>query len=86
MSGRPLYIIFFIASLIVGWVLATGNSKTDFVRLIDIFIYGPFLLYLAYKGIGDLKGTSQMNSAEVALLVFIGATTISYNARNYMKI
>ena len=66
-----LLIIFFM----VGWYMATG-SKTPLVRLIDVVIYGPYLVYLSF----------QAESVHSYMLGFIGMTTVSYNLRNLLKI
>jgi predicted acyltransferase len=42
-------IILSILFAILGWGLSNGNSKTQYVRLIDVFIYGPYLTYLAFQ-------------------------------------
>jgi hypothetical protein len=60
--------------LIFGWFATTG-VKSQFVRLVDVFIYGPILVYSAML----LKN----RFLQIALL-FIGTTTISYNLRNYL--
>lgn len=57
-----------------GWWMARG-VKTQWVRLLDVFVYGPFLLYIAFK--------SEAWYEQLGLL-FLGATTITYNARNYL--
>jgi len=44
-----LLIVLSIVFAIIGWFLANGKSKTHYVRLIDIFIYGPYLTYLAFQ-------------------------------------
>lgn len=68
------YIIIIIIFLLIGWFATTG-VKSQIVRLIDIFIYGPFLVWVAiYIENIWLK----------ILLLFLGATTISYNFRNYL--
>ncbi len=69
-----------IAFAIVGWVLATGTNKTQGVRLVDIFIYGPYLTYLAFQE------NYVFSMAEKVFLLFLGATTVSYNARNFLKV
>jgi hypothetical protein len=69
-----------IAFAIVGWVLATGTSKTQGVRLVDIFIYGPYLTYLAFQE------EYVFSMAEKIFLLFLGVTTVSYNARNFLKV
>ncbi len=57
-----------------GWWMARG-VKTQWVRLLDVFVYGPFLLYIAFK--------SEAWYEQLGLL-FLGATTITYNARNFL--
>ena len=69
-----------IAFAVVGWVLATGTDKTQAVRLVDIFIYGPYLTYLAFQE------EYVFSIAEKVFLLFLGATTVSYNARNFLKV
>jgi hypothetical protein len=73
----PYLLIFFA---ILGWILATGSSKTQGVRLVDIFIYGPYLTYLAFQE------NYVFSTVEKVFLLFLGATTISYNARNYLAV
>ncbi len=72
----PHLIIFFA---VLGWVLATGTNKTQVVRLVDIFVYGPYLTYLAFQE------DYVFSTIEKLFLAFLGTTTISYNARNYLK-
>jgi hypothetical protein len=52
-------------------------SKTQWVRLVDIFVYGPYLIYLS------TKDDYTFSEYEKLFLLFLGATTITYNARNY---
>ncbi len=71
---------FIIAFSVVGWILATGSGKAQWVRLVDVFLYGPYLLYLSFQ-------TNYVFSAlEKLFLAFLGATTITYNLRNYLKL
>ena len=70
----PLLIIVFF---IIGWVFATGTSKTQYVRLIDVLIYGPYIMYLAYQR------EYTFGIIDKLFLLFLGNTTISYNLRNY---
>lgn len=72
-------LLLLIIFLYAGWFLATGLSKTQWVRLIDIFVYGPYLIYLS------IHNTYLFSSYEKLFLLFFGATTITYNARNYLK-
>jgi hypothetical protein len=72
---NTLYILLFILFFIIGWVMTTG-TKTQFVRLIDVFIYGPLLIYTSI-----LVEPFWLKLS----LLFIGTTTISYNLNNYIK-
>lgn len=71
-----IFIIIIIISAFIGWYSTVG-IKSQFVRLIDIIIYGPFFIWLGY--------TRANKDWERILLFFIGATTITYNLRNYLK-
>jgi hypothetical protein len=71
----PFLIILFA---IIGWFFATGSGKTQYVRIIDIIIYGPFLIYLS------LKKSYDLSSYEKVFLLFLGITTISYNLKNFI--
>lgn len=68
-------ILIIIFWLIVGWVSSSG-LKSQFVRLVDIFFIGPFLITL---GLG-------LSTYNKNILLAIGATTISYNLKNYISI
>lgn len=71
----PVLVITFF---IIGWLFATGISKTQYIRIVDILIYGPFLIYLS------LKKTATFSIFEKVFLLFLGATTISYNLKNFL--
>ena len=75
-----LLITLSIIFAILGWCLADGNSKTQYVRLIDVFIYGPYLTYLAFQK------EYVFTIVEKIFLLFLGITTITYNGKNYLKI
>lgn len=75
-----LLILLSIVFAILGWSLANGKSKTQYVRLIDIFVYGPYLTYLAFQ-------TEYVFSlVEKIFILFLGITTITYNGKNYLKV
>ena len=75
-----LLITFSIVFAIIGWMTANGKSKTQYVRLFDVFLYGPYLTYLAFQ-------TEYVFSLiEKLFLLFLGVTTISYNAKNYLHV
>ena len=70
--------IFVVVFAIIGWLAATGVEKTQYVRLIDVFLYGPYLVYLA------MKQTYTFSVGEKIFLLFFGTTTVSYNLRNLL--
>ena len=72
--------ILVISFAILGWVLADGNSKTQFVRMIDVILYGPYLAYIAFQK------EYVFSNIEKIFLLFLGITTITYNARNMLRI
>ncbi len=62
-----------ILGLIIGWVTTTG-FKSQTVRILDVIIFGPFLLYAAIRP----------SLWTGLLLIFIGTSTMAYNFKNYM--
>lgn len=75
-----LLIVLSIVFSIIGWLMSNGESKTQYIRLIDIFIYGPYLTYLAFQK------EYIFSIFEKLFILFFGITTITYNGRNYLKI
>ena len=75
-----LLIILSLSFSILGWILATGNSKTQYVRLLDVFIYGPYLTYLSFQT------NYTFTLVEKIFLLFLGMTTITYNGKNYLHL
>ena len=53
-------------------------SKGQFIRLCDVFLIGPFIIYA-----GSLKSTLP-DSVKIGL-IFIGIITIAYNGKNFLK-
>jgi len=53
-------------------------SKSQNIRLIDVFLIAPFLIYIGNKA----KGIS---SFERNMIYVIGAATLIYNGKNYLK-
>jgi hypothetical protein len=51
--------------------------KTQLVRIADVLIFGPFMLYAASR--------TKLNKNEKLILATIGVGTIIYNAINYKK-
>ncbi len=61
-----------LAGAVVGWFAATG-SKTQAVRLVDVFALGPLMVYVGRTGVRS------------PLLAAAGAATMAYNGRNYLR-
>lgn len=76
MYGNKYMEIFILFFFVIGWFATTG-TKSQFIRLGDIFVYGPFLIYLGYR---------EKENFIKLFLYFIGATTITYNLRNFIEI
>jgi len=53
-------------------------SKSQSIRLIDIFFIAPFLLYIGYKATG-------INNTEKMVLILIALATFYYNGKNYLE-
>ena len=74
-----LLIILSVVFSIIGWFMSNGQSKTQYVRLVDIFIYGPYLTYLAFQK------EYIFSIFEKIFILFLGITTITYNGKNYLN-
>jgi intracellular septation protein A len=61
--------------LLLGWVTTTG-VKSQWIRILDVLVIG---------GLG-IWASAQIKGPLIAkiLLAFFGATTITYNLRNYL--
>lgn len=78
-----LSVVFFsiiVVSIYWSYHLAKINDhqKTQTIRLIDIFLYGPFLIGLALN-------YNYSNMLIPMILLVMGATTIGYNLSNYLS-
>ncbi len=71
-----LVILLLLVAGIIGWI-TTDGKKSQTVRLIDIFAYGPLMIYI---------GSKQENIYYSIVLYFFGMTTITYNLRNYISV
>lgn len=71
-----LVILLLLFAGIIGWI-TTDGKKSQAIRLIDIFVYGPLLVYI---------GSKQENIYYSIVLYFFGMTTITYNLRNYISV
>lgn len=61
--------------LYLGYI-STDGTKTQAIRLLDVFLIGPLMVYYGHN--------SHVVSIFSLLLVFFGATTITYNLKNYI--
>lgn len=66
--------ILVILFLVAGWFTSSG-VKSQWVRLGDVFLLGPFLIWVATQ--------VQQRWVKVLLIAF-GASTMAYNARNWL--
>ena len=73
-----MWVLLLIVFLYAGWILATGSQKTQWVRLVDVFVYGPYLIYLS------VHDDYLFSYNEKIFLLFFGASTVTYNARNFI--
>jgi uncharacterized membrane protein len=69
--------ILIAVGLFMGYI-STQGTKSQTIRLVDIFLIGPLMIYFGQK--------SKPLSVFSMLLVFFGATTITYNLKNYIFI
>ena len=67
-------LFFTFVGLVIGWMTTTG-VKSQIVRLLDVFAYGPFLLYISMR---------EKNLLFKIILILMGSTTISYNLKNFI--
>jgi uncharacterized membrane protein len=56
--------------------ISTSGTKTQTIRLLDVFLIGPLMIYFGHN--------SRVVSIFSILLIFFGATTITYNLKNYI--
>jgi hypothetical protein len=59
----------------IGWY-STGGQKSQWVRLGDVFLFGPFLIWLGLR--------EKILWIKVVLII-LGTTTIAYNLRNFIE-
>lgn len=65
-----------LIGFLVGWAASDG-VKTQIIRMGDIFIWGPLIIYEALD-----NGAS--NPLLGIFLAMLGASTITYNLKNYI--
>jgi hypothetical protein len=71
---KSMSLIAVIIGLYLGHV-STSGTKTQTIRLLDVFMIGPLMIYFGYRAEASIFSI---------LLTFFGATTITYNLKNYM--
>ena len=76
MNETILLVIIIVIALAVGWITTRG-VKSQFMRLADVFVYGPFLILTGLL-LQDVNIWIRVG------LVAFGAGTMSYNLRNYL--
>ncbi len=74
--------LFILISALIGWY-STAGKKSQIVRLFDIFVYGPALIFIGMVIKNNQTFTTPLITAY--FLFFLGTTTISYNLRNYLE-
>jgi predicted membrane protein len=62
-----------IIGLLIGW-MSTSGTKSQSIRLADVFLFGPFLIFAAFVH----------NFWISLLLIIIGTATMAYNFKNYL--
>jgi uncharacterized membrane protein len=69
-----LSLIAVIIGLYLGHV-STSGTKTQTIRMLDVVLIGPLMIYFGHRAEASIFSI---------LLTFFGATTITYNLKNYM--
>ncbi len=85
-----LPILIILVGLVLGYISTTG-TKSQWIRLIDIFVIGPLMIWLGYNTYTATLTTQKQTTFSgythlfaACLLIFFGATTMTYNLRNYL--
>ena len=68
-------LVIVIVGLYLGHI-STDGEKTQTIRILDVFLIGPLMIYFGHN--------SNVVSIFSLLLTFFGATTITYNLKNYL--
>ena len=64
-----------IIGLILGYI-STSGVKSQKIRILDIVVIGPLMIYFG--------ASHQPTNFFSLLLIFFGATTMTYNLKNYL--
>jgi hypothetical protein len=62
----------------INWSTQEEISKSQNIRLLDVFIIAPFLIYVAYRN-------KNLTDWEKIGLYIIGFATFYYNGKNYLE-
>ena len=78
-----ILVIIIIIGFIIGYI-STKGTKSQYVRLLDVFLLGPIMIYLGWINYKKLNNKEYMLKIMNIMLIFFGSTTITYNLRNYI--
>lgn len=70
-----------LTGAVVGWA-AAGRPKAQAVRLVDVWLLGPLMVYVAATADEPDDGLQELARQT---LTAAGAATITYNGRNYLR-
>ena len=73
-APKPVSFVVVAIGLYLGHI-STSGTKTQAIRLLDVFLIGPLMIYFGHRAEASLFSI---------LLTFFGATTITYNLKNYL--
>lgn len=73
-----LLVVVVVAIGLVAGCMATSGVKSQNMRLVDVFFLGPLMIYA-----GSL--TKELGGLARWLLIFFGASTITYNGKNWLR-
>ena len=76
-NTEAILITIVLVGLALGYWTTTG-TKSQWIRIIDIVVIGPLMIWLGWRY------WHQHRNPAALLVVFFGATTITYNLRNYL--
>jgi len=86
-SVSAIATILVILGLVLGYLTTTG-TKSQLIRLIDILVIGPLMIYLGWFVLSSHNHHTSpalgIPHITAGILIFFGATTITYNFRNYI--
>lgn len=73
----PFFLLFI--GLLLGW-MSTQGVKSQHIRLVDIFVIGPLMMYTGMQ----MFQVQPMSRFYALLLIFFGASTLTFNLKNYI--